>query len=158
MNIDPIFFTLYVLNLDKSNEINAKENEEEIKGCEIYINEKKINFNYYYTFPCKGIYIIKYIFKKSLASTNFLFYDCKSLLFLDLSNFNSQNITNMGYMFYECKSIKSLDLSNLNTRNVTNMISMVSDCNSLISLDLSNFNTQNTNDMGFMFFGCNSLI
>ena len=34
--------------------IETKENEEEIKDCEIYINDKKIDFTYYYTFNNKG--------------------------------------------------------------------------------------------------------
>ena len=33
--------------------IEIKENEEEIKDCEIYINNKKIDFTYYYTFKIK---------------------------------------------------------------------------------------------------------
>ena len=37
-------------NWDK---IEMKENEEEIKDCEIYINDKKIDFTYYYTFNKK---------------------------------------------------------------------------------------------------------
>ena len=57
--------------------IEIKENEEEIKDCEIYINDKKIDFTYYYTFKNKGKYIIKYKFKKLLNSTNFMFYGCK---------------------------------------------------------------------------------
>ena len=61
------------------NNIETKKNEEEIKECEIYINDKKINFSYYYTFKNKGKYIIKYKFKKLLNSCNFMFYDCKSL-------------------------------------------------------------------------------
>ena len=40
---------------------------------------------------------------------------------LDLSNFNTQNVTNMVGMFYSCESLKSLDLSNFNTQNVTDM-------------------------------------
>ena len=59
------------------NNIEFKENEEEIKECEIYINDKKIDFTYYYTFKSKGKYIIKYKFKKLLNSTNFMFYKCK---------------------------------------------------------------------------------
>ena len=70
-------------------DIKTKENENEIKDCKIYINDKKINFTYYYTFKNKGKYKIKYKFKKLLNSTNFIFYDCKSLSALDLSNFNS---------------------------------------------------------------------
>jgi len=54
-------------------------------------------------------------------------------------------------------SLKSLDLSNFNTQNVTKMNDMFSDCNSLKSLDLSNFNTQIVIDMRDMFYHCNSL-
>ena len=35
-----------------------------------------------------------------------MFYDCKSLTNLDLSNFNTQNVTNMGEMFSGCNSLK----------------------------------------------------
>ena len=59
--------------------IDNKGNEEEIKNCEIYINYKKLDFTYYYTFNNKGKYIIKYKFTKLLNSTNSMFSDCKSL-------------------------------------------------------------------------------
>ena len=39
--------------------IESKENEKEIRDCEIYINDKNIDFTYYYTFNNKGKYIIK---------------------------------------------------------------------------------------------------
>ena len=137
------------------NNIETKENEEEIKECEIYINDKKIDFAYYYTFKNKGKYIIKYKFKKLLNSSNFMFCNCNSLSSIDLSNFNTQNVANMGFMFYGCKSLSSLDLSNFNTQNVTNMAFMFSFCKSLSSLDLSNFNTQNVSNMEYMFYNCN---
>ena len=38
-------------------------NEIQIKNCEIFINNKKIEFNYFYIFEKEGNYIIKYIFK-----------------------------------------------------------------------------------------------
>ena len=59
------------------NEIEGKENEDEIKECEIYISDKKIEFTYDYIFKNKGKYIIKYKFKKLLNSCSFMFYDCK---------------------------------------------------------------------------------
>ena len=97
------------LNWNKIDE--TKENEEEIKDCEIYINDKKIDFTYDYIFKNKGKYIIKYIFKKLLNSSNYMFYNCNSLLSIDLSNFNTQNVTNMDSMFYKCNSLSSIDLS-----------------------------------------------
>ena len=41
-----------------------------------------------------------------------MFYECNSLTNIDLSNFNTQNVTNMSYMFYECSSLTNIDLSN----------------------------------------------
>ena len=73
----------------KSNSLKGKKNEEEIKGCEIYINDKKIDFNYCWVFQKKGNYKIKYVFKKLINSTNYMFFDCNSLISLDLSNFNT---------------------------------------------------------------------
>jgi surface protein len=60
-------------------------------------------------------------------------------------------------MFNDCSSLSELDLSNWNTINVSNMSYMFNDCSSLSELDLSNFDTSNVNDMSSMFYGCNNL-
>ena len=54
-------------------------------------------------------------------------------------------------MFEGCSSLKELNLSNFNTNNVTNMAIMFSSCWSLNELDISNFNTNNVIDMSEMF-------
>ena len=43
-----------------------------------------------------------------------LFSSCKSLKFLDLSNFSTQNVTNMGFMFLGCNSLK---MNNVKTKD-----------------------------------------
>ena len=134
------------------------ENEKEIKNnIQIKIDGKFIGFDYYYTFDEEGKHNIEYSFKHNLTKANHIFYGCKLLTSLDLSNFNSQNVTNMSEMFRDCKSLKNLNLSNLNNQNVTNMSYMFCGCKSLISLNLSDFNTQNLSDMRFMFAFCDSL-
>ena len=60
----------------------------------------------------------------------------------------------MRYMFCGCSSLKELNISNFNTNNVTNMQYMFSGCSSLKELNLSNFNTINVTYMGCMFYGC----
>ena len=60
----------------------------------------------------------------------------------------------MGSMFSECSSLRELNLSNFNTNNVTNMAGMFCECSSLRELDLSNFNTNIVIDMRGMFSGC----
>jgi surface protein len=78
------------------------KNEDEIKQCEIKINDEIIPFNYYHQFKSKGKYIIKYSFKNNLKSTFCLFGECKSLTKINLSNFNTNNTICMARMFYVC--------------------------------------------------------
>ena len=57
-----------------------------------------------------------------------MLYGCSSLKELNLSNFNTNNVTDMGGMFCRCFSLKELNLSNFNTNNVTNMSDMFFGC------------------------------
>ena len=133
-------------------------NEKELReNIEIKINGKTMPFSYSYNFPVKGRYNIQYSFKKCLTKTNHMFWGCKSIINLNLSNFNTQNVTNMSHMFGGCNTLQSLTLFNFNTQNVTNMHRMFLCCYLLKNLNLSTFNTQNVTDMGFMFGGCYSL-
>ncbi len=86
-----------------------------------------------------------------------MFYGCEYLTSIDLSNFNTDNVTDMGQMFYNCSGLTSLDLLGFNTDNVTNMWGMFYWCSGLTSLDLSGFNTDNVENMGGMFCGCTGL-
>ena len=53
------------------------------------------------------------------------FSNCKTI---DLSEFNTSNVTNMSYMFCGCSFLVKLDIENFNTNNVTNMSGMFSEC------------------------------
>ena len=76
---------------------------------------------------------------------------------LDLSNFNTSKVKRMYNMFASCSGLRSLDLSSFDTSQVTNMSNMFCFCSRLISLDLSNFNTSHTKDMYWMFAYSSSL-
>ena len=142
---------------DSDNDWKYK-NEKEIKeNIEIRINGSLIEFRYYYKFKKEGKYIIEYKFKNNLVNICYMFYGCKSLTNLNLSNFNTQFVTNMSHMFYYCYSLANLNLSNFNTQNVTDMSYMFYGCKSLTNLNLSNFNTQNVTNMSYMFDDCSSL-
>ena len=61
-------------------------------------------------------------------------------------------------MFGRCYELEYLDLSNFDTSNVTNMISMFVECNKLKEIKgLNKFNTKNVIDISGMFAGCSSL-
>ena len=63
----------------------------------------------------------------------------------------------MESMFRGCSGLTSLDLSNWDTSNITNMESMFRACTELTSLDISNWDTSKVTDMSYMFRGCTSL-
>ena len=132
-------------------------NEDEIKDCDIYINGQKIDFHYYVNFPKAGDYKIQYIFHKQFKSTNFMFYGCLNITYLDFTHFKTNNIEDMSFMFHLCPNLKSINLSNFITEKVKNMTMMFCLCDSLKSIDLSNFNTKNVTNMSYMFMHCKSL-
>ena len=86
-----------------------------------------------------------------------VFYGCISLTSLNVSKFDTRNVTDMSFMFFGCINLASLDVSKFDTRNVTDMLSMFVSCRNLTSLDVSNFDTQNVNRMVYMFGECYSL-
>lgn len=87
----------------------------------------------------------------------FMFYNCERLKEIDLNNFNTSNVTDMSSMFEYCKALAKLDLSNFNTSRVVNMCNMFSGCSNLTTLNLSSFNTNNVITMAYMFFDCKAL-
>ena len=91
-----------------------------------------------------------------VTNINSMFYNCRSLTYMDVSGWNTENVTDMSWMFAEC-SLTSLDLSSFNTSNVTCIGSMFNNCSSLTSLDLSSWNTSNVTFMSEVFKGCSSL-
>ena len=67
------------------------------------------------------------------------------------SSFDTANVTDMNNMFYYCKALNSLDLSNFNTANVADMSYMFSQCLSLKSLDIRNFDMGKVTNSSGMF-------
>ena len=86
-----------------------------------------------------------------------MFFRMSGLTNLDLSNFDTSNVTKMFGMFWGMNSLINLDLSNFDTSNVTNMYGMFSEMSSLTNLDVSNFNTSNVTNMDAMFYGMSGL-
>ena len=146
----------------EKNKINPNQlqiNEKEIKNCcELFLNNKKINFCFQHKFNKKGENTLKIQFNKVLENSSLLFFKCSLLSSLDFSHFDSSKITKMNFLFSECSSLKSLNLFDFNTMNVTDMSYMFTKCHSLLELKLSNFKTNNVIDMKNMFQFCSSLV
>ena len=86
-----------------------------------------------------------------------IFSNCSSLINLDLSDFDTSNVTDMSNIFSNCSSLINLDVSNFHTTKVVDMSYMFSNCSSLKSLDLSSFDTSKVTKMSDMFSNCSSL-
>ena len=73
-----------------------------------------------------------------------MFAFCKQLTSINLSSFNTSNVTNMSAMFNGCSSLGSLNLSNFVTNKVTKFADdedhygMFYECTSLTYLDFRN--------------------
>ena len=119
----------------KSNEINNKIilfNSDNNNEIDVYLNNKKINmikeskkWIIDYNFQKKGIYQFEIIFNYIINNMHGFFQKCSNIISLDLSNFNSSNVTKMSHMFNECIRLKEIKgINKLNTIQVTKMNSM----------------------------------
>ena len=77
--------------------------------------------------------------------------------YIDISDWNVSNVTDMNHMFYGCKNLESVgDISKWDVSNVRFMPFMFSECKKF-NQDLSSWNVSNVTNMAFMFIACHSL-
>ncbi len=81
-----------------------------------------------------------------------------NFILIDMSGFDTSNVTNMSSMFWGCDKLTILDVSGFDTSNVIYMNSMFSNCESLELLNVLDFDTSNVTDMSYMFYGCEKLL
>ena len=87
-----------------------------------------------------------------------MFQDCYNLEYLDLSNFNTEQVLDMNRMFESNNELARIDFGeHFKTSNVKDMQQMFHQCRSLSSLDLRNFDTKSVTNMAYMFEECESL-
>ena len=127
------------------------------ENCEMYLDNQKIPFEKYHIFTKEGIYTIKYILLKKITTCKKMFLKCDHILSIDLSNFDSSEVTDTSLMFINCFSLEEINFGNFKTTKVANMEGMFECCANLKSLDLSSFDTSNVENMNSMFTVCASL-
>jgi prepilin-type N-terminal cleavage/methylation domain-containing protein len=103
--------------------------------------------------------MLKEIYGHPIVSMHSLFQTSKAST-IDLSSFNTSNVTDMSYMFFGCINLTNVDLTKLNTSNVTDMSHMFafggtspSDTKGLSNFDFSSFDTSNVTNMSSMLYG-----
>ncbi len=90
---------------------------------------------------------------KNVTTMSAMFSGCHRLKNLDISHFvTTSKLENLGQMFLTCRTLESVDLSGFDTSNVTDMNNMFRQCWALTELDVSNFDTRNVTNMWGMFY------
>ena len=76
--------------------------------------------------------------------------------YIDISDWDVSNVTDMSGTFFDCSELKSVgDLSSWNVSKVTDMKCMFSYCKTLVSVgDISKWNVSNVTNMYSMFYDC----
>ena len=109
---------------------------------------------YYYTEPEK-VYLNADSSK--MFSSEYYEQKIRNILELDLSNFDTSQVTNMNSMFTYMRNLTTLNLSSFDTSKVTNMSAMFRGMFNLTTIDLSNFDTSKVTDMSYMFYSLSNL-
>ncbi len=120
---------------------------------EIYINEIKqenINNNYYFN---ESENTVKLIWENNINKTTCMFLTCPNITEVDLSNFDSSQVTNIHAMFFGCSSLISVNLPNFYVLNDKLNTRMFYKCPSLEYINIENFDLDDISNYDGMFQG-----
>ena len=132
-------------------------NLKEIEGLE-YFDMSQVVVAGGAFFNCKSLISLDLSSKdmSSLKDAEKMFYLCSDLKTLKMASTSSQ-LLKMNNMFHGCSSLVDLDVSRMVTSGVSSFLDLFYQCSSLTELDLSSFDTSKVTNMGYMFNGCTKL-
>ncbi len=105
----------------------------------------------------KKLYGIENLDTSQVTDMQFLFTQCSSLEYVDVTHFDTSHVQLMNSMFRLCTSLKSIDVSGFDTSNVCYMDYMFCGCFTLETLNVSFFDTSCVMSFRAMFQMCNAL-
>ena len=106
----------------------------------------------------QGIHNITLRWNNILTDIGYQFYRCPDIISIDLSLFDTSEVTYMGCLFQRASKLESVNFSNFNTSKVKDIGYMFSYCTNLKSLNLSSFETSQVTFFWYMFLECTSLL
>ena len=102
-------------------------------------------------------FTIKVVWNAPPTSCSNMFNGIQEIKSIDLSEFDTSNVSDMSFMFSECINLEELNLKNLKISSVTSLASMFKSCINLKEIDLSNLDASSVTTMSGMFSSCTSL-
>lgn len=93
---------------------------------------------------------------EGVTSMSGMFKDCK-VKHLDLSSLRTHNVTDFSDMFYNCDSLIDLNVDGFDTSNAEDFNGMFHGCNKLTQLNVKHFNVNSVLHMSYLFSGCRRL-
>ena len=123
-----------------------------LTGLKSFLNKKDLKVE-------NGEFAIKLKKINDVSDLSYMFYDCSALLFPEISDLNTKNVTDMSFMFSQCESLTSLpDISKWDIQSLNNMRYMFDQCSSLtIPPGIPKWKTHNVCDISGLFKGCKNL-
>ena len=148
-----------IVSLDHYERTKDFKEEEKKDNC---YKAQRIGYNLesgfsFFVYLTESINTIKIIFKKKLYDCGFLFYNCKDINEINLSNFDCSQVTTCESMFDGCLSLQKLNLGKSDFSLSKSFESMFNNCENLENVDVANFNTENATTFAKMFCGCKKL-
>ena len=142
--------------------IFVKNNEDKLS---IIINDEKQDVLDEYYFNKKDAKVLTVLLqeegKNPVTDMSYMFNNCKNLVSVDFSNWNTSNITSMEAMFQLCSLEDFNQISNFNTKNLENIRAMFCKCINMKSIPdftkLFNDKDNKLRNISMLFNGCRNL-
>ena len=120
---------------------------------EIYINGvRQTNVKNNYDFN-SGENNITLIWKNNINNVRCMFCGCSYINEIDLSKFDSSDVTDAFSMFAFCSSLTSIDFNEFDAQKITNIMNMFEGCSSLKYINLKNLILSDNCNTNYMFNG-----
>ena len=106
-----------------------------------------------YKFPNK-IVIMEINLDENIKSFYRMFSDIAGIVEVDLTQCRTSLVENMAYMFENCKSLRFANLSNIDLSSAINIERMFGNCRALKDLDLTNVDLSKVHNHKNVFINC----
>ena len=156
LNVQDPSKEVYFLGDDKNPSNPYHFNYEELRdsNCQIFADEKEIDFCKNHVFGSSGTHVVKLVIKKKIKSCRNMFAGCVDIKSVDLTKLEASEIVSMEFMFVGCSNLTKVEFGAINTSKVASMANMFVYCTELTECDMSKLNTDSLVAMRDIFRGC----